>query len=196
MVFQALARYFFRGLLVIVPVAVTIWVVTLVVATLDEWIPVSQLLERPVPGLGLAVTLVAIVVIGFLASNFATRWMFRTVDRTFARLPLVKLIYTSLRDLVDAFVGDRKRFDRPVRVRLGPEGSPSVPAFLTRDDLTGIGLDDHVAVYFPQSYNFAGNVLLVPRTRVEPIDLDSATVMTFIVSGGVSGTFPEPGDAS
>ena len=194
--FQALARYFFRGLLVIVPLAVTVWVVALVVATLDAWIPVERLVDRPVPGLGLAITLALIFVVGFLASNFVTRWLFRTVDRAFAKLPLIKLIYTSLRDLVDAFVGERKRFDRPVRVRLGPDGSPSVPAFLTRDDLTALGLEDHVAVYFPQSYNFAGNVLLVHESRVEPIALDSATVMTFIVSGGVSGKFPEGGEAT
>ena len=68
----------------------------------------------------------------------------------------------------------------------------AVLAFQTRDDLSPIGLPDHVAVYFPQSYNFAGNVFIVPKSRVEPIDVDSTTVMTFIVSGGVSGELERP----
>lgn len=185
--FQALPKYFLRGLLAVVPVTVTVYIVWLVVTTLDRWLAIEALLPRPIPGAGLVLTLILITLVGFLAGNFATRWVFSTLDEALGRVPFVKLIYTSLKDLIDAFVGDRKRFDKPVRVFMDDGVGLAVLAFQTRDDLSLIGLPDHVAVYFPQSYNFAGNVLIVPKSRVEPVDLDSTTVMTFIVSGGVSG---------
>jgi uncharacterized membrane protein len=97
----------------------------------------------------------------------------------------VKLIYTSLKDLIDAFVGDKKRFDRPVAVEF--PGAGYALGFITREDLALPGFEGTSAVYFPQSYNFAGNVLLVGRERIRPLDADSSLVMTFIVSGGVSG---------
>ncbi len=89
-----------------------------------------------------------------------------------------------MRDLVEAFVGDRKKFNRPVLVRLGPE--LQAVGFLTRDDLTLLEIRDHVAVYLPQSYNFAGNLLVVPATSIEPLSIDPARAMAFVVSGGVS----------
>ena len=184
---QALLKYFLRGLLVVVPVTATIYIVWLVVTTLDRWLSLDTILPRPVPGAGLVLTLVLITVVGFLAGNFATRWVFRSLDEVLGKVPFVKLIYASLRDLMDAFVGDRKRFGKPVRVFLESGGGLAVLAFQTRDDLAQIGLPDHVAVYFPQSYNFAGNVFAVPRSRVEVLDADSTMVMTFIVSGGVTG---------
>jgi len=186
-VFQALPKYFLRGLLVVVPVTATIYIVWWVVTTLDAWLSIEAILPRPVPGVGLAATISLITLVGFLAGNFATRWVFRSLDGLLVRVPFVKLIYSSLRDLMDAFVGDRKRFGTPVRVFLDQGGGVAVLAFQTRDNLSPIGLPDHVAVYFPQSYNFAGNVFAVPRSRVEILDVDSTMVMTFIVSGGVTG---------
>lgn len=184
---QALPRYFLRGLLAVVPVTLTAYIVWLVVTTFDRWLAVASVLPRPIPGAGLVLTVALITLVGFLTRTFATRWLFRSVDKMLARLPFVKLIYTSLRDLIDAFVGDHKRFNKPVRVFLGDHSGIGVLAFQTRDDLSSIGLPDHVAVYFPQSYNFAGNVFVVPRSTVEILDVESTAVMAFIVSGGVSG---------
>jgi len=103
------------------------------------------------------------------------------------RLPLVKLVYTSIKDLVSAFVGDKRRFDVPVSVTLLPGSGVRVLGFVTRQGLARLGMPESVAVYFPQSYNFAGYLLLVPRAQVEVLDLPPAEVMTFIVSGGISG---------
>ena len=89
--------------------------------------------------------------------------------------------------LIDAFVGEKKRFDRPVLVTLGDGIDTSIIGFLTRRDLADFGVPGHVAVYFPQSYNFAGNLLVVPKARVRPLDVDSTRIMTLIISGGVSG---------
>jgi uncharacterized membrane protein len=98
----------------------------------------------------------------------------------------VKLIYTSIKDLIRAFVGDHKSFDQPAAVALVPGGA-RILGFVTRDALHALGMPECVAVYFPQSYNFAGQVAVVPRQHVELLDVSSAEVMTFIVSGGVSG---------
>jgi uncharacterized membrane protein len=188
-VLHKLVRYFLQGLMFVVPAAVTIYVVYFIFRIVDGWLNLEALVNRPVPGAGFLLTLLLITLAGFLATNIATRWLFSSLDQIFTRLPLVKLFYTSMRDLVEAFVGDKKRFNRPVLVSLGDGSGLALPGFLTRADLTGLGLSEHVAVYFPQSYNFAGNVLVVPRQRVTPLEVDSTTAMTFIVSGGVAGDF-------
>lgn len=180
---QRVMAYFVRGVLLVVPAFAAVYVVWAIVAAIDRAIRGVLRHEIP-PGTGFVLTLVMITAVGMLASNVLTRWMVRAVERTFVRLPLVQLIYTSLRDLIDAFVGERKRFDRPVIVAVSD--GVHMPGFVTRDDLSALGLAGRVAVYLPQSYNFAGNLVVVPAERVTPLDADSAAVMKFIVSGGVS----------
>jgi uncharacterized membrane protein len=103
----------------------------------------------------------------------------------FTKLPLVKMIYTSVKDLIGAFVGDKKSFDKPVLVTLSPGSNIQAIGFVTRDSLGNMGFEDKVAVYLPQSYNFAGNLIVVPREQVTPIPAESGDIMAFIVSGGV-----------
>ena len=182
---QRFVTYFMRGLLVVVPAAAAVYVVWLAVTSVDR--AIAALLRRPViPGVGFLLTVALIVLTGALASGFAMRWLFGAIDRLFKRTPLVQLIYTSLRDLIDAFVGEKRRFDRPVVVRVGD--GVEVLGFVTRDDLAALGLPGRAAVYLPQSYNFAGNLIVVPADRVRPLAVDSRTAMTLIVSGGVSGS--------
>lgn len=184
---QNLARYFVRGLLVLAPVVLTTYVVWLVFTSIDSWINVEALLDRRIPGAGVVVTLAAIVLTGFLASNVLTRWVFREADRWFSKLPVIKLLYVSMKDLVGAFVGDRKKFDRPVRFRPADDGDVELVGFLTRESLIDIGLPDHASIYVPMAYNMGGATMLVPRARLEPLELDGASAMTFALSGGVSG---------
>jgi uncharacterized membrane protein len=103
------------------------------------------------------------------------------------RLPLARLIYNAIRDLLEAFVGEKKRFDQPVLVQIVPGSEARALGFVTRQEMDGAGMEGRVAVYLPQSYNFAGQLLVVPKESAVPIDLDPTAVMTFIVSGGVSG---------
>lgn len=177
---KRLTRYFLEGLLFLAPVVATVYVVYIVFVKIDH------LFEFQIPGFGVLVTLVIITLIGFIASNFLTSRLTGLVDRIFRRLPLVKMIYTAVKDLINAFVGDKKGFNRPVRVRLFPGSNVYVMGFITKDSLSIFGLEDAVAVYLPQSYNFAGNVILVPKEQVIPVDAESGDVMTFIVSGGIS----------
>ncbi|MGD8191653.1 DUF502 domain-containing protein [Brevibacillus ginsengisoli] len=182
---KRVARYFFEGLLFTIPLAVTIYVLYKVFVTVDSW------LRLPIPGVGFVITLASIVVIGFLSSNVLTRGLLSIVDKIFGHLPFIKLLYSSIKDLIGAFVGDKKSFDRPVLVRLTPNGYAKAIGFITRDSMSMYGIEDHVAVYFPQSYNVAGNVLLFPSDQVEVLEAESADVMTFLVSGGVSGKEPK-----
>ena len=184
--FNFLIKNFLRGLAIVVPAAVTIYVLY------ATFIGIDRLLRLPWPGVGFLITLAAIILIGFLASNIVTRKAFQMLERLFVRAPLVKIIYSSLKDLIEAFVGDRKKFNRPVVVRLNSADEVFTVGFITREDLSLLGAAGHVAVYLPQSYNFAGQLVLVPREHVRVLELDSSKAMSFIVSGGVSGLEDQP----
>ena len=178
---KTILKYFLRGLLIFVPAGLTIFIIVYVFTSLDK------LFRMPFPGLGLLVTIGGIFLIGLFASNFVGKKLFGLVDKLFANVPLVKMLYGAIRDLVEAFAGEKKKFDKPVLVSLGPGCDAKVVGFMTRESLENLGLKDHVAVYLPQSYNFAGNVLLFPKEAVKPLDIESSEAMTFIVSGGVAG---------
>ena len=181
---RRLTNYFLKGLLIFVPAALTIFTIIWVFTKLDGLF--GKTLRISIPGLGLVVTVAIITSIGFLASNFIGKKFFTLVDKVFAKLPLVKMLYSAIKDMIEAFAGEKKSFDKPVLVELMPAG-PKAVGFITRKSMEFLSLADHVAVYFPQSYNFAGSVLIFPAEQVKPLDVDSAEVMAFIVSGGVSG---------
>jgi uncharacterized membrane protein len=172
---------FFKGCLLLVPVATTVWVVWSVFVALD------RLLPSPVPGLGIAIAAVVIALIGFATSNVLGRRLIFTFESILERLPIVHLVYASLKDLIDAFVGNKKTFERPVLVKLDDQGGVGVLGFVTCDHFDDPALAGYVAVYLPQSYNFAGNLIVVPAGRVTPVATDGAAFVTFIVSGGISG---------
>ena len=181
-----LVRSFFRGLLFVVPVGFTVWVLIQVFVWIDGLVDPERWIGIDVPGLGFALTVVLITVAGFLASLFLTRWLVKLLDRLFKRMPIAKLIYGAIKDLMEAFVGEKKKFDQPVVVSLGPEVGGEIVGFITSKDLEWLGRKGSIAVYFPQSYNFAGSVLIFPKDRVTAIDAEPSSVMQFIVSGGVS----------
>jgi uncharacterized membrane protein len=173
-----LIKHFFRGLVIVVPFAVTIYI--LYVAFL--W--VDRLLPLKFPGAGFGILIVAIIAIGWLGTNFVGRKFVQLTELLFTRAPLVRLIYAALKDLLEAFVGDRKRFDQPVAVKL-TEGVRTL-GFITQDDLGFLSLEGNVAVYLPFAYSMAGSMVIVPKGNVERLSVDSASVMALVVSGGVS----------
>lgn len=180
-----LARNFFEGLLILVPVVTTLYVAWLVLQAVDGW------LNIPIPGLGFLVTVGLITLTGRYASTVFVQKVLDRMEALLIRAPFVKLVYTSIKDLIAAFMGEKRRFDQPVLVSISPNSQGEAVGFVTRTDLEFLGLLDHVAVYFPQSYNFAGHLLVFPREQVRPLEAESADVMAFIVSGGVSGG-PQP----
>lgn len=176
---KRLVGYFLNGLIFTAPVALTVYIVWLLFTTVDGW------LRIPIPGVGFVVTLLLITLIGFLASNFLARRALTLVEQLLDRVPGVRLLYSGVKDVLGAFVGEKKRFQTPVLVTLDPNAGSMAIGFLTQDSLEELGLADHVTVYLPQSYNFAGQVLLFPADQVTPIGAGSSDVMAFIVSGGV-----------
>ncbi|AEL25739.1 DUF502 domain-containing protein [Cyclobacterium marinum] len=171
--------YFLRGLLFVVPFFLTGYIIILTVQFLDNIIPVN------IPGLGILVMLVFVTLVGYLTSIFITKSIFEELEKLVFKIPLVNILYTSIKDLMSAFVGDKKKFNTPIIVKLSDNMSRL--GFMTQDDLKVIGQEELVAVYFPHSYNFSGNLYLVPRKNVERLyNVNSTEVMKFIVSGGVS----------
>lgn len=177
---RRLLNYFLRGLVVTAPVAITLYVCWAVFIRIDQWLGI------PIPGAGFVITVAAITLVGFLASNLFTRGLVSVLEDAIARLPFVRLVYSSTKDLLNAFVGEKRRFDRPVLVTLVPGVSTRALGFVTREALDQLGLAGTVAVYLPQSYALAGLLVLVSTEQVQPISADSAEVMAFVVSGGVA----------
>jgi uncharacterized membrane protein len=175
-----LLRYLVQGAIVAVPIVVTLYITSFVVTTVDGFLPL------PIPGLGLIVTLGLLVLIGFLASSVVGTRVIAEIEKSMQSVPLIKILYNAIKDLIGAFVGNKRSFNRPVAVRL-PGSEMFMFGFATREALQVPGFEGHIAVYFPQSYNFAGNVLVVPRAQVQSLEVRSSEAMTFIVSGGVSG---------
>jgi uncharacterized membrane protein len=177
------ANYFLRGLVFVAPLGLTIYVSYRIFMAIDGVL--RQWLSLPA-GVGFVITVALITLVGFLASNLLTRGLMAMLDSVFDRLPVVRHLYSSTRDFLNAFVGDRRRFDKPVLVTLIPGGGAKALGFVTQETLDHFGIADHVGVYFPQSYNFAGSLVLVPAAHVERLNADPASVMAFIVSGGVT----------
>jgi uncharacterized membrane protein len=177
---RRLLNYFLRGLVLIAPIAFTAYVCVTLFQAVDSWVDVG------VPGAGFAITVVLITVTGALGSSFVTRSAVALVEKVLARLPFVRLLYGSTKDLLNAFVGERRRFDRPVLVRLHPDSEARAFGFVTQGTLEALALHGQVAVYLPQSYNVAGQLWALPADAVTPLDADSSEVMAFIVSGGVT----------
>jgi uncharacterized membrane protein len=176
-----LVQSFLNGLLVIAPVAATAWILMKLFQSIDELLPLP---DTVAPGVGFALVIGIVIAVGVLTSNFLAARALELSDHLLARVPFVKLVYHSIKDLTEALVGREKRFDRPVLVRLADE--LEMIGFVTRDDLDELGLAERIAVYIPQSYNFAANLVIVPRTRVRPLAKPPSEVMAFVISGGLT----------
>jgi uncharacterized membrane protein len=179
---RRLVTYFLRGLVFLAPAAITIYACIFIFRTVDGW------LGLPVPGAGFVVSIALVTLFGFLGSSFITRSVLGALDDLLERLPFVRFLYSSTRDLVNAFVGDKRRFDKPVIVRLFDHSSAHALGFVTQESLSSLGLEDYVAVYMPHSYNFSGQMYVFPRNAVRRIEASSSEYMAFIVSGGVTET--------
>ncbi len=178
---KKIAGYFLRGLVFLAPVAITLYIVVAVFRAVDGW------LGLPIPGSGFVATILLVTLFGFFASGFIARSFVLWLDDIMERLPFVRLLYSSIRDFVNAFVGEKRRFDKPVIVKLFENSSAHALGFVTQETLQAMGMQDWVSVYMPHSYNFSGQMYVFPRASVRPLNASSSDVMAFIVSGGVTG---------
>jgi uncharacterized membrane protein len=173
-----LIKNFLRGVVIVVPIALTVYLLY------QSFQAIDQLLNLSVPGLGLAILIAALIAIGALAGNFVGREVLRLTETVFTKAPIVRIVYGAIRDLLEAFVGKKRRFDRAVTLKVSDH--VTVFGFITRDDLASLALPGQVAVYVPFSYTWDGCLLVVPRERVVPVEADSASIMALVMSGGVS----------
>ena len=190
---KKLLNYFFQGLLVVIPIAVTIFVIYKIITWIDNLLPFQIPVKLPgigevsIPGLGILTIVIAVTAFGYLAKFFVANPFFVLLERMLERTPLLKIIYTSVKDLIEAFVGEKKRFNQPVLVTVNKESGVQRIGFITQKDLSVLGISSHkMAVYLPFSYGFNGQLLIVPAENVEKIDASGTELMKFVISGGVT----------
>lgn len=186
---KRIVNYFLQGLLFIAPIAITGYIVYKLFSFVDgilkdllqDWVGIY------IPGLGLVIIVLLLILIGFLGRTFLARPFKKFFNKLMDRAPIIKVVYSALNDLFSAFVGKEKKFNQPVLVLVNPISNLEKLGFLTEEDLSRLGEKDKVAVYFPHSYNFSGELFIVPRQNIKKVDMNPAEVMKFIVSAGVAG---------
>ena len=187
---KKLANYFFQGLLLVAPIGLTIYILYLIFRIVDDPLQtyIKDLTGITIPGLGLVVIVVFLTLLGFIGNFVVTDPVTNLIERLIRKAPVIEMIYTSLKDFLSAFVGKERRFNKPVRVHANT-GFEKL-GFITEDDLKSFGVQKKVAVYFPYSLSFMGELFLVPVEKILPVDLPAAEVMKFIVAGGLAKMTP------
>ena len=187
-----LLRYFFQGLLILAPIGITALTLYWAFVTIDNIIPKEIIPEDAsfsflkYKGVGFALVLLLIVVVGYLSSSFIIGRIFDLFDHLLERTPFIKYIYTSIKDVFDAFVGEKKKFDHPVLVQIYGIDVWEM-GFITQSDVSNLGLEGYMAVYVPHAYAITGKVFMVPKERVKPLtNISAGEAMKFAVSGGVT----------
>lgn len=191
--------YFFQGLVVLAPIVITAWTVVSLFNFIDDILP--NLLHvlfpdfvvldargypKKVPGLGFLVVVMLVLMVGYVSSTFIVGKLLQWFDNILERTPGIKIIYSTVKDFLEAFAGNKRKFNHPVLVSIEATDVWRI-GFVTQQSMVNFGLKDHVAVYVPHSYAFSGVTYLVKRDRIRQVDdVSSADAMKFIVSGGVT----------
>jgi len=187
-----LFQYFLQGLLVIAPVAITIYTIYWVVSSIDSLIPIFT--YRDVQGnikvqnygLGFLLVIAFICVIGYFSSFFIKLRLFSLFDTVLEKTPGIRFIYSTVKDFFEAFAGEKKKFNKPVLANIDDNDVWRL-GFITQDELTDFGFSEYVAVYIPMSYSIAGNVYLLPKNRIRVVtNINATDTMKFAISGGVT----------
>lgn len=192
-------QYFLQGLIILAPISITIWAVTILFDTIDSILP--NLIERiapdllkndehgnpiRIPGAGFILVLLLVIGVGYISGSFIIGRTMELFDKMLERTPGIKVIYSTVKDLVEAFAGNKRKFTKSVLVTIDGNDIWRV-GFITQEELDQFGLQDYVAVYVPQSYAFAGHLYFVKKDRVRILtDISSADAMKFAISGGVA----------
>ena len=186
-ILNTLAKSFFQGLLIIGPFAVTIWIIWYIVSSIDNIIP--ALSERVYPGITFVLVILSTTLIGYLGNKFIIgRVIVDSFDYLLEHTPGIKFIYTSLKDVMTSFVGDKKKFNHPVLIKSSENPEEWRVGFLTQSDLSSVGYPDYAAVYLPHSYAVSGWVVFVRTENIVILEnVSAAQAMKFAVSGGVAG---------
>lgn len=186
---KKLGSYFLQGLLFVVPSVVTVYVVFQAVVWMDNLLPIHfpGIDDLRLPGVGILIILGAITLMGYFGTRFMRNPFFIMFEGVLERTPLLKVIYSSVKDLIEAFVGEKKRFNQPVLVTVNQNPSVQRIGFITENDLSQMGLGpEKMAVYLPFSLGINGQLVIVESTQVQNIEASGTEMMKFVISGGVT----------
>lgn len=180
--FRSIIRYFVQGVLVLAPISITAWLLYYLFEKVDG-------ILRPyvnIPGLGFAIIIIFILLVGWISSTIVVTSILNLFDHWLERTPGVKFIYSSTKDFFRAFAGDKKKFDKAVLINVFSD-DVWIIGFLTDAEMDKFEMGaEHVSVYVPQAYNFAGQLYILPRHKVRKIShLTSGDAMKYAVTGGV-----------
>lgn len=185
-------QYLLQGLLVTAPVAITVYLIYWFVSSVDSWIPIftdkdaaGNIINRNY-GAGFVIIIIALIVIGYLSSNFITRKIFSLFDYWLEHAPGIKFIYSAVKDFFEAFAGNKRKFNKAVLINVHNTDVWQI-GFITDEDPVELGLKDYVTVYVPLSYSFAGTTYIVPPGRVRKIEhISAGEALKYTVSGGIA----------
>lgn len=188
---KRILQYLLQGILVAAPVAITAYLIYWFVSGVDSWLPIftekdetGRIINRNY-GLGFVIIITALIVIGYLSSNFLASKIFGLFDDFLERTPGIKFIYSSVKDFFEAFAGNKRKFNKAVLVSIFQPDVYQV-GFITDEDASELGLKDYVSVYVPQSYAFAGHLFVVPKSKVQKLEtINAADALKYAISGGV-----------
>jgi len=207
-ILSSVAQLFFQGVVVLAPIGVTVWVVVSLFNWVDNFLPnllnfifplqfaeVNGQIPK-VTGLGFLVAITLVLVVGWLSSLFFVERLVSIFDKILEKTPGVKIIYSSVKDFLEAFAGNKKKFDKPVLVSIDTEDIWRI-GFITQENCEHLGLKDHVTVYVPHSYAISGISFILPlsKTKKLPKHINAAEAMKYVISGGVT-TVDEMGSTS
>jgi uncharacterized membrane protein len=193
------AQLFFQGVVVLAPIGVTIWVVVSLFNWVDNFLPnllnfifplqfaeVNGQIPK-VTGLGFVVAITLVLAVGWLSSLFFVERLMSIFDKILEKTPGVKIIYSSVKDFLEAFAGNKKKFDKPVLVCIDAEDIWRI-GFITQENCEHLGLKDHVTVYVPHSYAISGISFILPlsKTKKLPKHINASEAMKYVISGGVT----------
>jgi len=187
-VFRRGFYYFLRGLIILVPLMITVLVIVQVYNFLSgifSFIGISSsgFLNTVV---GFVITVLLISFFGYATGNLFFNKLFLLIEHKLEELPLIRHIYTPVKDFVQAFIGNKKKFNRPVLVKMEKDNEIYLMGFVTNQELQNLGIKDLISVYMPFSYSLAGRMILVPPDMIKPLEAEPGEVMKFIISGGVT----------
>ena len=185
---NGLLKYFLQGLLISIPFGITVFLFIKLFQFFEGVFSFVGLTGYPAIDtvISIFVVLIIITIIGILASSFIFRKLFAFLEEKLEHAPFIRHIYSPIKDFTNAFMGNKKRFTKPVLVLTNPQANIEEIGFITQDDLSEWGIKGKFAVYLPYSYSFAGRLIIVPKEQITPVNTDGSEAMKFIVSGGVT----------
>ena len=186
---KRLLRYFINGLVITIPLGITVLIFARLFFWIRDWFSGIDVLVHPIadPFILIGAVLALIFLAGVFASNVVARFFIAESGKFIEKIPVVRHIYSPVKDFTGAFLGNKKRFTRPVLVTTNKEANVREVGFITDDDLHEIGIGpEFAAVYLPASYSIAGRLVIVPKSNITEMDAPSGDVMKFVVSGGVA----------